>query len=197
MVIGIFTPQKKHQHQHQHQHQTPANTVCQTNITCERSRASGTTRPTLKTVHFTTPFSSAWPLNILHFGKLDDAVQCFSICAHLSPARDSACERSYGCPKSEGDAPKSTCHPGFVENCHLSKFPKNSAEGREIKKYQRATYSIAAHVTCTAVGTVMELRMYCQRCYVRYVLRTASTATTPRELRMGVCSLQHRMAQNA
>ena len=41
-----------------------------TNLTCERSRASGTIRPTLKAVHFTTPSSSAWPLDILHFGKL-------------------------------------------------------------------------------------------------------------------------------
>ena len=70
-------------------------------MTCERYRASGTIRPTLKRVHFTTPFGSAWPLDILHFEKLDGAVQCFSICAHLSPARDSACEQSYGCPKSE------------------------------------------------------------------------------------------------
>ena len=73
--------------------------------------------------NITTPFSLAWPLDILHFEKLD-AVQCFSICAHLSPARDSACEQSDGCPKLAGDAPKNTCHPGFVENCHLSKFPR-------------------------------------------------------------------------
>ena len=141
--------------------------ICLTNMTCERSRASGTIRPTLETVPFTTPFSSAWPSDILHFGKLGDAVQCFSICAHLSPARDSACEQSHGCQKSEGDAPKNTCHPGFVENC-LSKFPKKSAEGREIKD-QRATYSIlvAARVIRTAVAAVKELRMHCQRCYVR------------------------------
>ena len=39
-------------------------------MTCERSRASGTIRPALKTVYFTTPFSSTWPLDVLHFGKL-------------------------------------------------------------------------------------------------------------------------------
>ena len=48
-------------------------------------------------------------------------------------------------------------------------------EGREIRD-QRATHSTAARVICTAVAAVMELRMYCQRCYVRYVLRTVSTA---------------------
>ena len=53
---------------------------------------------------------------------------------------------------------------------------KISAEGREIRD-QRATYSTAARVIRTAaVAAVMELRMYCQRCYVRYVLRTVSTA---------------------
>ena len=96
--------------------------ICPTIMACERSRASGTIRPTLKTVDFAASFSSARPLDILHFGKLDDAVQCFSICAYLSPARDLACEQSYGCPKSEGDASKNTCHPGFVENCHPSKL---------------------------------------------------------------------------
>ena len=44
-----------------------------TNMTRERSRASGTTRSTLKTVHYTTPFSFARPLDMLHFGILDDA----------------------------------------------------------------------------------------------------------------------------
>ena len=48
--------------------------ICLTNRTRERSRASETIRPTLETVHFTTPFRSAWPLAILHFENLDDAV---------------------------------------------------------------------------------------------------------------------------
>ena len=48
-------------------------------------------------------------------------------------------------------------------------FIRNSAEGREIRD-QRATYSTAARVVCTAVAAVMELRMHCQRCYVWYVL---------------------------
>ena len=34
--------------------------ICLTNVTCARSRASGAIRPTLKTLHCTTPFSSAW-----------------------------------------------------------------------------------------------------------------------------------------
>ena len=46
-------------------------------MTCECSRASGTIRLTLKTVQFRTPFSSAWPLDILHVGKLDDAVHIY------------------------------------------------------------------------------------------------------------------------
>ena len=33
---------------------------------------------------------------------------------------------------------------------------------------------------CTAVAAVMELRMYCQRCGVRYVLRTVSTPAAER-----------------
>ena len=118
----------------------------------------------------------------LHTLELDDAMQCFSICAHLSPAQDSAREQSYGCPKSEGDAPKNTCHQGFVENCHLSKFPKKSAEGTEIKEDPRAACSIAARVICTAVAAVMELRMYCQRCCVRYILRTVPTAAAQTKL---------------
>ena len=58
---------------------------------------------------------------------------------------------------------------------------KISAEGREIRD-QTATYaySTAARVVCTAVAAVMELRMYCQRCYVRYVLRTVSTSAAQR-----------------
>ena len=58
-----------------------------------------------------------------------------------------------------------------------------SAEGREIR-HKRATYSTAARAVCKAVAAVMELRMYCERCYVRYVLRTVSTAQQPRELRI-------------
>ena len=54
----------------------------------------------------------------------------------------------------------------------------------EIKTDQRATYSIAARVIWTAVAAVMQKRMYCQRYYVRYVLRTASTAAAQRELRI-------------
>ena len=46
-------------------------------MTCECSRASGTIRLTLKTVQFGTPVSSAWPLDILHVGKLDDAVHIY------------------------------------------------------------------------------------------------------------------------
>ena len=41
------------------------------------------------------------------------------------------------------NAPKNTCHPGFVENCHLSKFLLS--EGTEIRD-QRATYSTAQRV---------------------------------------------------
>ena len=37
----------------------PSIYTCPTYMTCERSRASGTIRPNLKTVHFTTPFSSS------------------------------------------------------------------------------------------------------------------------------------------
>ena len=153
---------------------------------CERFRASGTIRHTLKTVHFTTPFSSAWPLDILHFGKLDDAVQCFSICAHLSPARDSACEQSYGWSKLEGDAPKNACHPGFVENRHLTKISEIFCWGREIKD-QRATYAIAAHViqqkqlrwsyACTVnvatcgMSYVQNLRQQLRESYVYHIMR--------------------------
>ena len=48
---------------------------------------------------------------------------------------------------------------------------------------QRATYtySTAERVICTAaaaVAAVMELRMYCQRWYMRYVLRSLSTANS-------------------
>ena len=57
-----------------------------------------------------------------------------------------------------------------------------SAEGREIRD-QRARYSTAARVICTAVAAVMEIRMYSQRCYVRYVLRTVSTAALLQQLR--------------
>ena len=35
--------------------------ICITNITCERSQRSGPIHPTLKTVQFTNPFSSASP----------------------------------------------------------------------------------------------------------------------------------------
>ena len=66
-----------------------------TKITCERWQRSGPIRPTLKSVHFTKPFSSASPFHVLHFGKLGDAVQCFSICAHLTRTRHLACEQSY------------------------------------------------------------------------------------------------------
>ena len=38
----------------------------------------------------------------------------------------------------------------------------------------------------------MDLRMYRQRCYVRYALRTVSAAEAQRKLRIRVCSLQHR-----
>ena len=35
-------------------------------------------------------------------------------------------------------------------------------------------------MVCTVEAAVMELRMYCQRCYVRYVLRTVSTSAAQR-----------------
>ena len=43
---------------------------------------------------------------------------------------------------SEGNAPKNTCHPDFVENCHLSKFLLRG-ERSEIRKL-----SILQHSTC-------------------------------------------------
>ena len=48
----------------------------------------------------TNPFSSASPLDILRFGKLHGAVQCFPIYAQLTRKQDLACEQSYGCPIS-------------------------------------------------------------------------------------------------
>ena len=74
---------------------------------------------------------------------------------------------------------------------HLSVF--RSPLGETNKKDQRATYSIAARVICTAVAVVMELRVYCQHCYVRYVPRTLSIAAAQRKLRVRAYSLQHRM----
>ena len=98
---------------------------------------------------------------------------------------------------SEGNAAKNTCNPGAVENCLLSKTI--SAEGRK-SRGQRAMYSTAARVICTVVSAVMELRMYCQRCYVRYVLRTAVSTAAQRAtyevyvylVRNTVCSLQQK-----
>ena len=93
-----------------------------------------------------------------------------------TPAREAACSGL----RENWNAPKNTWHPGFVENCHLSKI---------LLRDQRATYSTAARVICTAVAAVMELRMYCQRCYVRYVLRTAvSTPAAQREVRIPICT---------
>ena len=48
---------------------------------------------------------------------------------------------------------------------------------RESYVYEFVVYS-TERATCTAavVAAVMELRMSCQRCYARYVLRTVSTA---------------------
>ena len=43
---------------------------------------------------------------------------------------------------SGGNAPKNTCHPGFVENCHLSKFLLRG-ERSEIRKLR-----ILQHSTC-------------------------------------------------
>ena len=61
---------------------------------------------------------------------------------------------------------------------------KISAERGETS--ESCAYSAAARVICTAEAAVMELRMLCcQRCYVRYVLRTAvSTPAAQRELRI-------------
>ena len=69
---------------------------------------------------------------------------------------------------------------------------KISAEGREIRD-QRA-YSTAARVICTAVAAVMELRMYCQLCYIRYVLRTVSIYSSSSESYVYACSLQQKNA---
>ena len=66
-----------------------------TKITCERWQRSGPVRPTLISVHFTKPFSSASPFHCFTFGKLGDAVQCFPICIHHTRTRHSACEQSY------------------------------------------------------------------------------------------------------
>ncbi|CAN0014043.1 unnamed protein product, partial [Sphacelaria rigidula] len=55
-----------------------------TKITCEGSRASGTTEPTLETVHFANPFSSTSPCDIFHCRKLGETAQCFPIIVHLS-----------------------------------------------------------------------------------------------------------------
>ena len=73
--------------------------VCLPKITCERWQRSGPIRPTLKTVHFTNPFSSASPWDILHVGKLDEVVQCFSLTVQLTPTRDSTSEPGYRCLK--------------------------------------------------------------------------------------------------
>ena len=56
--------------------------ICITNITCERWQRSGPIHPTLKTVQFTNPFSSASPWDILHVGNLDEVVQCFLYSLH-------------------------------------------------------------------------------------------------------------------
>ena len=48
---------------------------------------------------------------------------------------------------------------------------KISAEGREIRVLP-GTYSTAARVICTAVAAVKKLRVYCERLYIRFVIRT-------------------------
>ena len=49
---------------------------------------------------------------------------------------------------------------------------------QQLRELRIRMYSTAERVICTAaavVAAVMELRMYCQRCYVRYVLRAVSS----------------------
>ena len=60
---------------------------------------------------------------------------------------------------------------------------KISAEGRDQRSESYVFYT-TARVICTEVEAVMELRMYCQRCYVRHFDDSSS------ESYVYVCSLQ-------
>ena len=93
-----------------------------TKITCERWQRSGPICPTLKSVRFTKPLSSASPFHFLQFEKLGDAVQCFPIFVHLTRTRHSACEQSNEarklCPATDSGPIRPT-----LQSVHFTKPP--------------------------------------------------------------------------
>ena len=101
-----------------------------------------------------------------------------------TPAREAACSDL----RENWNAPKNTCHPGFVENCHLSTFLRDG-----VQRSESYVFYSTARVMCTAVAAVMERRMYCQRWYERYILHTLSTSAAQRATYTYVCNLQQKV----